>query len=495
MAKVKVSIIDPSTLRLEEDAKKGDLIDLHELQSVDATLILDAINKSKDETYNKLLKEEKERQEAKAHILLQDERAKFTEELNAKEQDKKRLLMQLDELKRSLAKERELAILEERNKKDKELRDIVFNKEKEIEALKHDIQALNEKTKFLVEAEKNALRQTLDKELSTKERELFTLKAEIERLKSSERETLLKLQLEKNNLLDQIKNKEALHKAELEKKEVELSFKFQEELKIKENELNQLRFAKSNLQIKMLGEELERWCNAEYESHAIVGFEDCKWYKDNKAVKELGEEKGTKADYIFEVYKDASKRPEDLLIRVVCEMKNESPDTKTKKKNADHYKKLNEDREKKQGHYALLISELEWDTVNDSPIKKVSEYDNMYMVRPSYFISFLALIKSLAKKYQSLLIEKHKESETFKTSQEILKEFNDFKNTYLDKPLTTLENEVKKIRSEAQKAYDASYNIIQLSDSIISERIVTIKKKIDTFDIKKIAKKVDKLED
>ena len=49
--------------------------------------------------------------------------------------------------------------------------------------------------------------------------------------------------------------------------------------------------------------------------------------------------------------------------------------SKTKKKNADHYNKLDKDRKKKNCEYALLVSELEWDQPNDLPIKKVKEYE------------------------------------------------------------------------------------------------------------------------
>ena len=41
MAKIKVSIINPSTLRLEEKGEIGDIIDLQELQKVDSFYILE----------------------------------------------------------------------------------------------------------------------------------------------------------------------------------------------------------------------------------------------------------------------------------------------------------------------------------------------------------------------------------------------------------------------------------------------------------------------
>ena len=90
-------------------------------------------------------------------------------------------------------------------------------------------------------------------------------------------------------------------------------------------------------------------------------------------------------------------------------MKNENPESKTKKKNADYYKKLDSDRTKKNCEYALLVSELEMDKFNDAPIVKVTDYPKMYMVRPPYFIAFLSIIESLGKKYKDLLEKVNKE--------------------------------------------------------------------------------------
>ncbi len=70
MAKIKVSIVDSSTLKLEEKGDIGDTIDLKELKAVDDTLILDSIHHSKDEIYNHLLKQEAQQQEANKKIAL-----------------------------------------------------------------------------------------------------------------------------------------------------------------------------------------------------------------------------------------------------------------------------------------------------------------------------------------------------------------------------------------------------------------------------------------
>lgn len=494
MARIKVSIINPSTLRLDERGDIGDTIDLHELQSVDNTLILEAIEKSKDEVYTRLIAQEIERQNNLKQIALKDQNEAFNRQLYALSTEKKTLENKIIEMTKGLEEQKKIALLELENKKNLELNRIVNEKERVILDLKNQVNAITEKQQLLIDKEKNEIQARFLAQINDKEKAMLDLKSQIERLKANEREELLKKEMEIRSLNEQLKAKEERLTLEVQKNAAELSQKYSEQITQKENEINQLKLTKSNLQVKMLGEELERWCNSEYETFALSGFEDCKWYKDNKAIKDNPDEKGTKADYIFEVYADKLKLDKSRLLTVVCEMKNESPDTKTKTKNSDHYKKLNDDRVKKNAQYALLVSELEWDTTNDSPIKKIPDYENMYMVRPTYFITFLSLIKSLANKYQALLLEQKISNETFMDSQEILTEFESFKTTYLDKPLESLLKDVEKIKVEADKAYQSSYKIMGLADTIISTKIAEIKLKIERFDIKKIARKVEKLD-
>ncbi|OED27515.1 hypothetical protein [Acholeplasma laidlawii] len=55
MSKLKVRIVDPHTLMLEETGQVGDTIDLKSLHSVDETFIMERIKSQQDETYNRLL--------------------------------------------------------------------------------------------------------------------------------------------------------------------------------------------------------------------------------------------------------------------------------------------------------------------------------------------------------------------------------------------------------------------------------------------------------
>lgn len=136
----------------------------------------------------------------------------------------------------------------------------------------------------------------------------------------------------------------------VQQKEKELN----EKIRDLEDKIANLELAKSSLNIKKLGEKLEDWCNNEYQLHALNGFENCSWEKDNIAVRDADDFKGTKADYLFKVYASPSMLEENLLTSVACEMKSEDPNSIHKKKNSDHYKKLDSDRVKKNCEYAYL---------------------------------------------------------------------------------------------------------------------------------------------
>lgn len=435
---------------------------------MDNTYILDAINSKRDETYKSLLEKEMQQHESIKIIALNDLENKLRQDYEELRTEKDRLSLLVGSFDEKLESEIKWA---------KSIIDAEFIVEKG--KLESKIDELNremhtQKTIAIFETEK-----IKDAELNAKQEYYSNQVAEKQR--------------EIDSLINQLKALTEKQEILIEKEVAIIKQTLGEQISQKEIEINQLRLSKSNLQVKMLGEELERWFNNEYESFALSGFENCKWFKDNKSVKDAPDLKGAKADYIFEVYASSQKTSIDKLLSVCCEMKNESPDTKNKTKNSDYFKKLEDDRVKKNCQYSLLISELEWDSANDAPIRKIPGYENTYMARLAYFISFLSLINSLANKYQDLLVEHRVADDNFEDSQAIIEEFEGFKTSYLDKPLTSLLKDVEEIKKEANKAYESPYKIIGLADSIISNKISEIKVKIDRIDIKKIARKIDKI--
>ena len=80
------------------------------------------------------------------------------------------------------------------------------------------------------------------------------------------------------------------------------------------------------------------------------------------------------------------------------EMKNESDQTATKKKNEDFLKELDKDRNEKKCEYAVLVSLLESDNeyYNTGIVDVSYKYNKMYVVRPQFFIPIITLLRNAA---------------------------------------------------------------------------------------------------
>jgi len=466
MAKIKdVTIVNSSTIRLNVDCKKDDIIDLNDLNSVDSTILLEKINNNKDEIYNNKLNELKLQfeKDKKNEVLIAVNNAKDSFNKTIAEKDN-----EIVELKNKIKIENEMNTNNiELAKKESELK---FKEEKEelvlkLQTLQNKIESFEEQKKIEIDNIKKSL------ELNQASKE-----SEFEKTIASLKEQLKTKDLEITNAVM--------------KKTEELNQKISE----KDFQINKLTLAKSSTQIKMLGEQLEVWCNNEYNNYSLCGFTNCSWFKDNTSVKG-DDDVSTKADYIFKVYATPEKKDIDLLTSVCCEMKNESPTSKTKKKNSDHYMKLDKDRIKKNCEYALLVSELEWNSDNDVPIKKVPDYEKMYVVRPQYFITFLSIVYSFGMKYKDLLLNNNLEKEKFKDSQIIIDEFEKFKEGIFTKLNKKLVEEVEKILKQSEAIKKSADTISTSAEEIKSKVIADINKRIENYNITKLVKKVNKIEE
>lgn len=445
MAKItQITIVDENTLRLEVDAQKGDEIDLLSLNEFDITHVKKMIEEGKDRVYQKKLEEE---------------RSKFKLEL---EKEILKVMSKSKEEQSSIIEKYKLDIMALQKEKDM-LNESINEKAK--------IKADEEVKKYLDRI--NALEKENNNIKNEYEMKLLKIEYDI-KAKSGEVDTILK---EKDSEF-----KEKIHDLELD---------YIQKLHEKENEITRLQNDRTSLNIKRIGEDLEKWCNNEFTSYAQTGFINCTWDKDNIAIKEEGETKGSKADYIFRLFNDSSKMVE--LTSVACEMKSEDPLSKNQKTNESHYAKLDKDRNKKKCEYALLISELEWDQANDVPIRKVVGYEKMYMVRPQYFIPFLSVLVSLANKYQDLILAKEKEEAKFEKTNEILAKFEKFKDDVINTLLERIIKSVTDINKQAKEINKAADSILATCAKIVDTQIEAVKNKIEKFDIVKISKSIDKL--
>ena len=145
MKEIKVIVRDKNTIVLDEDATKGDYIDLASLKSVDLTQLENAISSGKDVVYEKKLLEATKQEELKRALELEKEKANILKQyqdlINSKEKE-------ITELKNKISNnslEKELAVKNEQaksvevvNKKDARIKELEFelsskNKENELE--------------------------------------------------------------------------------------------------------------------------------------------------------------------------------------------------------------------------------------------------------------------------------------------------------------------------------------------------------------------------
>lgn len=218
--------------------------------------------------------------------------------------------------------------------------------------------------------------------LSAKDQEITALK---ERIEGWEQNKGLEMEAMR------LKSQQAVADA-IAKKEEEIRQK-EAEIQGLEKEVELYKNFKAKRSVKLLGEDLEQHCYAQYNQMLLPVMPGATFEKDNESVREDGETSGTKGDFIFRLKEDGVD-----VVSIMFEMKNESDVTATKHRNADFYAKLDSDRKKKDCEYAVLVSMLELDNDGFSGINVVPGYEKMYMVRPDQFIPIITLLVQSGKK-------------------------------------------------------------------------------------------------
>ena len=97
-------------------------------------------------------------------------------------------------------------------------------------------------------------------------------------------------------------------------------------------------------------------------------------------------------------------------------------------------------------------------------------------------------------KFKYTINEKHREVNKLKESNDIINEFENFKDTYLNKPLASLEAKIQKLLKNCDDIQRLNESNRISMNEILTSTIETMKIKIERFDIKKIERKVKKLE-
>ena len=347
-----------------------------------------------------------------ASILTQVKNAEFEAEIERR----------LAEINKRLTTEQKLAATKSEQSFQKQLskRDMLLSeKDAAIERMKTESEGQIARVRGELGAEIERLKMQLQNIESQKQSELTIALAEkdqtIAQLNSTIAQSDNKLQLavmeERNKAQDKVQAKEKelsqlRSDLELEKREAQihesaLVKRHEDELRMKQEQVDYYKDLKTRMSTKMVGETLEQHCSIEFEQYIRPMMPNAYFDKDNDAAD------GTKGDFIFRDSEDGTE-----YISIMFEMKNEMDTTATKHKNEDFLKKLDEDRRKKGCEFAVLVSLLEADNdlYNNGIVNKSHLYPKMYVIRPQFFVPFINLLvqasrKSLEYKKQLILAQ------------------------------------------------------------------------------------------
>ena len=270
--------------------------------------------------------------------------------------------------------------------KASELMAALSEKDKTISELKSEISQNGDKLQLALMEERNKAQ----RDVQERENKIVKLQSEIE----------------------QEKSKAQLHEADLQKQH-------ENELRMKQEQIDYYKDLKTKMSTKMVGEPLEQHCSIEFERYLRPLMPNAYFDKDNDA------SDGTKGDFIFRDSEDGTE-----YISIMFEMKNEMETTATKHKNEDFLKKLDEDRRKKGCEYAVLVSLLEADNelYNSGIVNKSHVYPKMYVIRPQFFVTFITLLvqasKSALEYKKQLVLAQNREVDVtnFETKMEDFKQ-------------------------------------------------------------------------
>lgn len=437
MKNIKVSVLNEHTLRLEEDGKKGDLIDLKSIIDVDTKPILEAIKNAQDKVY------ENEIQKAKKAFEMEKDLAISKVESELK--------LEINSLKEQLESNKKIVEQQVENKYINKIKEL----ENKIEQAKHekDLEYTNKINRK--EFELNSLKQTLESEIRSI----------------------------KQQMTSALENKDLLKENEIQK----VKNVYEEQIRELENDIARLQRERSSLNVKTIGENLELWCDNEFQNQVLAGLSNVTWEKDNEVVK------GHKADFIYKVYASEEKKENELLTSVILEMKSEDPLSENKQVMDRLLKKLDQDRKNKNIEYALMVSEIGSDANLNIPIRKVLEYEKMYIVRPEYFLTLLNIITSFGMKYKELLLAKEEERIKFKDFEDILEEFEEMKDGILNHSIKHINTHMEEILKQTTNITNANKEIIKSAEIILNTHLKTVENKIKDFRITRITNKINNL--
>lgn len=286
----------------------------------------------------------REKQSAETSKLMKQQ----ADDLAVKERETTELRMKLS----SAEKDKEMAMHEAVNAKDREIAGF----ELKIAELSAQLSQADQKTDLAV---KNAV--------ETKEKEIMDSRLALSRLEGDL----------------------SAAKAKAEAEEQALKARYEDILRMKDEEIERYKDFKARLSTKMIGESLEQHCLTEFEKIRALAFQRAYFEKDNDV------SGGSKGDFIFRDYDETGME----FLSIMFEMKNEmEAGASAKHKNEDFLKKLDKDRKEKGCEYAVLVTMLEPDSeiYNAGIVDLSHKYEKMYAIRPQFFIPLITMLRNAA---------------------------------------------------------------------------------------------------
>ena len=334
-----------------------------------------------------------------------------------------------------------------------------------------------------------------DKEIANKEMEIQKLKNQIAMGDSEKKLAITEAIRDKdkeiadiNASVIELKSKLANQKTESELKEKNLEERYKNELKLKDEQIEQYKDFKARQSTKMVGESLEQHCQIQFNSLRMTAFPNAYFEKDNAV-----SGSGSKGDFIFRDFDDGQE-----FISIMFEMKNEMDTTATKHKNEDFFKELDKDRKEKNCEYAVLVSLLEADNelYNNGIVDVSYKYEKMYVIRPQFFIPMITLLRNAALnslQYQKELAVVRNQQLDLYNFESNMQEFKDaFGKNYrlasekfqtaieeIDKTIEHLEKVKKNLMSSENNLRLANNKAEDLSIKKLTKNAPSVKKMFD----------------
>ncbi len=292
--------------------------------------------------------------------------------------EKNELQATIQSLKADLDKNSKEAELD-KNKALEEMREKLNQYENDNIRLKQQLDGIDEKMNMSIEKAISDERLKFQEELSRKDKELSDLNGQLNTMS-------VKADLDLNNAVNEQKNIQSSMKQEYEARIAADNIRYENELNLVKDELERVKEHKLALSTKGVGEDLEQYCLMEFNKVRMSAYRNASFEKDNTVTG------GTKGDFIFRDYNDGVE-----YISIMFEMKNEAENSRNHQTNEQFFKKLDEDRRKKNCEYAVLVSMLEQDNdYYNQGIVEVYQYEKMYVVRPNMFLNIISLLRNAA---------------------------------------------------------------------------------------------------